>query len=73
VTSAYKAIWVGVGAPLHHEAGTAEDIIAWGDQIWGANMGVVWIMAPGLPTMSLVDFKKQRALGRDARPDGPIG
>ena len=63
---AYKAIWTGLGAPLHHQAETAEDIIDWGDQIWGANMGDVWIMAPGQPPMSLADFKKQRALGRDA-------
>ena len=62
---AYKAIWVGVGAPLHHEAETAADIIAWGDQMWAANMGVVWITAPGLEPMSLADFKKQRAIGRD--------
>ncbi len=59
----YKAIWVGVGAPLHHEAATADDIIAWGEQMWAANMGVVWITAPGLEPMSLVDFKKQRAIG----------
>jgi hypothetical protein len=63
---AYKAVWVGVGAPLHHEAETAEDIIAWGDSIWAANMGVVWITAPGEQPMALADFKKQRALTRGA-------
>jgi hypothetical protein len=63
---AFKAAWIGVGAPLHHEDETAEDVIAWGDQMWAANMGVVWIMAPGLPTMSLADFKKHWAVARDA-------
>jgi hypothetical protein len=54
-----------VGAPLHHEASTAEDIIVWGDQMWAANMGVVWIMVPGQEPMSLNDFKMQWALGRE--------
>jgi hypothetical protein len=38
--------------------------------MWAANMGVVWIMAPDLPTMSLADFKKRRALDRDGRAIG---
>ena len=70
MTLAYKAVWVGHGVPLHHEAGTAEDVIAWGDQMWAANMGVVWITAPGLPVMSLADFKKQWVLDRDVRTTG---
>jgi len=63
---AYKAVWTGLGAPLHHEAQTAEGIIAWGDAMWAANMGHVWITAPGLEPMSLADFKKQHALRRCA-------
>ncbi len=63
---AYSAVWTGLGAPLRHQAETAKDIIAWGDQMWGANMGVVWITAPDLPTMSLADFKKHWAVARDA-------
>ena len=62
----YKAVWTGLGAPLHHQAATADDIIAWGEEIWGANMGEVWIIAPGQPAMSLADFKKQHAAGRGA-------
>jgi hypothetical protein len=67
---AYGAIWTGLGAPLHHQAETAEEIIAWGDQIWGANMGDVWITAPGQPPMSLADFKKHWAVARNARGTG---
>ena len=33
--------------------------------MWAANMGVVWITAPGLTPMSLAEFRKARALGRD--------
>ena len=62
----YKAIWTGLGAPLHHEETTAEGIIAWGDAIWAANMGEIWIAAPGAEPVSLADFKKQHALGRRA-------
>lgn len=64
---AYKAIWTGLGAPLHHEEKTAEDIIAWGDAMWAANMGEIWITPPELPPMSLADFKKHWAVARGAR------
>lgn len=67
---AYKAIWTGLGAPLHHQEETAEDIIAWSDAMWAANMGEIWITAPGLQTLSLADFKKHWAVTRDARGTG---
>jgi hypothetical protein len=67
--SACKAIWTGLGASLHHEAEVAEDIVAWGDAIWAANMGDVWIMAPGLQPVSLADFKKEMAV----RPNRSAG
>lgn len=58
----YTAVWVGVGAPLHHEADTAGEILAWGQQIWAFNMGVVWITPPGAPSLSLTDFASQQSI-----------